>query len=278
MPPILMIDAAARLINTNKWSIINVTGDRNKAPIVKYKSSWRESTNSVEPTHDILQAARQGKRPIACIMPSNIFVIDIDKRKDLKPLCKAVGLNLLKYTLAIKTGRGYHLYFKMIKGLEIKKLKGKVELFKNIDLRRNGYMIIPPSLHFKKKQHYTQINNKFDTPQKPPKQLVKLLISLYRQLVSDKDYLTQKDVTDLKPGKPGEPYISNDVLQTALDALNPEIYSNLDDFFRLCAAIHHATAGNKQAREIFIQWARTDNQYNDKTAIAANRRIWNSCK
>jgi hypothetical protein len=81
---------------------------------------------------------------------SRLLVIDVDPiwggEKSFESLEKQCGK--LPETLRVKTGsRGYHLYFKYPRGLQIlssEKLAG----FSGIDVRGNkGYVVAPPSLH-----------------------------------------------------------------------------------------------------------------------------------
>jgi Bifunctional DNA primase/polymerase, N-terminal len=90
---------------------------------------------------------------IGARVPSTMLVIDIDPRKggDLAGLIKLVGQ--LPPTLTVWSGRndgGQHLYFRRPTDLQTTSTR----LPKGIDLKKNGYCIVPPSIHPATSQPY----------------------------------------------------------------------------------------------------------------------------
>jgi len=99
---------------------------------------------------DIAEVTRWWKRhPDALIgfaIPDDIVVIDIDPRNggSLAALVAVVGI--LPPTLTVVSGRGdggCHLYFERPPG----QLRGKFSGVAGIDVKKSGYVIVPPSRH-----------------------------------------------------------------------------------------------------------------------------------
>ncbi len=85
---------------------------------------------------------------------SNLVVVDIDSAKGgrIEELYNFVSQDILEKTLWIKTGGGFHLYFRFPPSAEIRNSAGK--LGKNIDVRgEGGYVVAPPSMHISGKQY-----------------------------------------------------------------------------------------------------------------------------
>ena len=90
---------------------------------------------------------------------SNLVVVDVDTAKggQIEELYNFVPKETLEKTLWIKTGGGFHLYFRFPPNAEIRNSAGK--LGKNIDVRGDGgYVVAPPSMHISGK-HYEFLND-----------------------------------------------------------------------------------------------------------------------
>ena len=85
---------------------------------------------------------------------SNLVVVDIDAAKGgrIEDLYNFVPKEILEKTLWIKTGGGFHLYFRFPPNVEVRNSAGR--LGKNIDVRGNGgYVVAPPSMHISGKRY-----------------------------------------------------------------------------------------------------------------------------
>lgn len=92
---------------------------------------------------------------------SNLVVVDIDVAKggQIEDLYKFVPKEILEKTLWIRTGGGFHLYFRFPPNAEIRSSAGK--LGTNIDVRGSGgYVVAPPSMHISGKQYEFINDNK----------------------------------------------------------------------------------------------------------------------
>lgn len=77
--------------------------------------------------------------------PSGIWVLDLDTPEALGLIEAELGFSL-PATVAAKTGRGRHLYWRLPEGIAIANRAGVV---KGVDVRGNGgYVVAPPSLHY----------------------------------------------------------------------------------------------------------------------------------
>ena len=97
---------------------------------------------------------------------SNLAVVDldVDKGADLIDLTRDFPGSVLD-TMAVRTGKGFHYYYALPDGVEIKNSQGKLGKF--IDVRGSGgYVIAPPSLHVsgKKYQWVEDFDNLRDFP------------------------------------------------------------------------------------------------------------------
>ena len=258
------------------------TSDAAKEPIVRKRGdSWKKKRNQIKLDSERMIDVNNGEYGIACVMPPDIVCMDIDKFKHLKPINKECGINLLDTTLCVKSGRGYHIYYKKPDPDKVPftGLKKKVDLFRDTDFRKNGFMIMPPSTHYLGGR-YEWIENGYKKPADMPKELFKVLKRIYKNLnlTGGKNYVRNSQVGDLKTTK-GKPFLSHEDLKTALDSLDPTQFTDMENEFQpLILAVHSTMLGCEKAREIFIEWAASDDLYDTKVHIDANRRMWNNAK
>ena len=134
------MSAAAHTLAAAGWAVFPCR--RDKRPLNDH--------GHLEATADLAQVDRWWRRwPNALIgarVPGSSLVIDIDPRNggDLAKLIELVGP--LPPTLTVWSGRndgGRHLYFRRPSGL----VTTSTRLPKGIDLKINGYCIMPPSIH-----------------------------------------------------------------------------------------------------------------------------------
>ena len=273
-PP--MIDDAYRLLSRLGWPLIETDPGESKRPVVRDGGSWKDKANQVKLTRKLLTKAHKGKLSIAMCSPPDVVVLDIDHRKDLKAINREVGVELHAKTLTVETGAGFHLYF-LLPEWPITTLKKSDSIYGRTDTRKNGYQLCPPSLHWQGKRYYKQLDNNHNEPAAMPKKLQKHYKKCMRRHLESKRKLTGDDAKAFVHN--GEAYISNDKIQKILDNLNPENFRALnEEFFPLLSSIHHASAGNKEARDMFLEWAAGDNAYNNRRDNEANLRMWAACK
>ena len=135
----------------NNWSVFPLKG---KVPITK---------NGVkDATKDLDQIEAWGKKyprsncGIATGTPSGVIVLDIDDgfgKKGSDSMAKLVNkFGKLPETFVVKTGHGYHYYFKAPQ-FEIRNSASKIG--ENLDIRgEGGYVVSPRSIHPETKEPY----------------------------------------------------------------------------------------------------------------------------
>ncbi len=99
------------------------------------------------------------KANLGVVLPKGIVVLDVDGPEGLETF---KGLNL-PMTLAVRTGRGKHHYFRLPIPLPIKKMP-----LPNIDIKdsESGYIVVPPSNHHSGKQ-YSWLKTELDVATLP---------------------------------------------------------------------------------------------------------------
>ena len=272
---------ALRILEMNS-SRVFLCNPHNKTPLCK----WSDSAQHQAPSKKLLTEASQGILALAVVIPSDIVVIDIDSTEALIELQESCGIEKLPHTtLSVRTGNGWHLYYRWPKGLPDSELKSRVPAFRKIDIRsgRNSrYMIVPPTLHKDRKRHYRYLG-KHNRPQRLPKALKRYLRRCYNR--AGKKYksheLAQKSkkTTTLQGGAD---YMNDKQVAEALDALDPEIFNGTlygeDGFFQFLAGLHSATSGRSATRKMFVIWAARDNSYNSPENTRSNCAMWDGCK
>lgn len=131
--------------------------EESKAPAI----NWRPFQNKRFPYEAFVQS-HQGNWAIVCGVTSGVMVLDIDSKDALKQL-KGLGFDLLNYkTPIVRTGKGYHIYFKYDAGF---KINNKVGILKNVDFRtQGGYVLAPPSIHPERKTPYQWLKSPDEYP------------------------------------------------------------------------------------------------------------------
>lgn len=128
---------AKRYIQEFGFSVIPVGQD--KRPLI----SWKEYQSRYPTEEELKEWFSDGKNNIAIVTGpiSNIAVLDIDGEEGME----SIKNNKLYLPPApcVKTGRGYHYYFKYQDGV-----RNFAKRYPGIDLRgEGGYVLAPPSLH-----------------------------------------------------------------------------------------------------------------------------------
>lgn len=126
-----------------------------KAPAVH----WQPFQDKRFPYESFI-GVHDGNWAIVCGTTSGIMVIDVDSTEALRHL-KELGFDLLNYdTPIVKTGRGFHFYFKYDAGFS---MNNKVGVLKNVDFKtQGGYVLAPPSVHPERKTPYKWLKSPFD--------------------------------------------------------------------------------------------------------------------
>ena len=281
-----MIEHAARIIAALDWPLIRVSTGRRKNPLVPKGEDWKHKKFHVKPTPKVLRKAARGDDAIlGFVMPEDIVCLDFDDMVAFERFNASVAHDdLRQITLCVRSGRGYHIYFKRSKDRRVRNYKGRHPLFADIDVRTNGMMIAPPSMHYLRKRNYMFLDNGHTKPRKLPKSVLSVFFEIAAQVSSDP---VREDTGDYAEPAPGELYITKEQLRTALDALPVAAYDNeLSLWFELLASIHHATRGAKWARDMWLEWAAGSEgvtsdehgiRYNSKEGRRSNLAMWNSC-
>jgi hypothetical protein len=128
-----------------------------KVPLIKWQR-YIDKPQTEKEVHNFF--AKYPRANIGLITGDKFVVLDIDGEKGLESVKKALP-SLLDYipleegergkiennkkTPVVKTGKGWHLYFRKPNGI---KLKGRVDILPGLDLRAQGnYIVAPPSIH-----------------------------------------------------------------------------------------------------------------------------------
>lgn len=140
-----------------------------KAPAI----NWQEFQTKRFP-YEAFEQSHQGNWAIVCGVTSGVMVLDVDSKDALDKL-KEMGFDLLNYdTPIVKTGNGYHIYFKYDTDFRI---TNRVGVLKNVDFKtQGGYVLAPPSIHPERKTAYQWLKSPWDyTVMDMPSDLKKLL-------------------------------------------------------------------------------------------------------
>jgi len=145
------LDYALYYVNELGFSVIPVRY-RDKIPAIK---SWKEFQQR-KPNNDELNRWFHSSYiniGIVTGSTSNLTVIDLDSKKAVNYAKE----NKFPKTPLVKTGRGYHLYYKYSQGMRNVQKNASLP---DIDLRsEGGYTVAPPSIH-KSGYQYLWIKNK----------------------------------------------------------------------------------------------------------------------
>lgn len=105
----------------------------------------------------------------------DFWVLDIDGERGEKSLCwLQERLQTVFHTFTVKTGNGWHLYFKMTGG----PIPTAVSVLPGIDVRGlDGIVVAPPSIHYTGLRYDADLDRKsYDPlPAEPPPELLKLV-------------------------------------------------------------------------------------------------------
>lgn len=91
---------------------------------------------------------------IGLAVPASVVVVDVDPRDEASLDGLEMMLGPLPETLTVTSGRGdggVHLYFRRPQGV----LRGKIRGLDGYDIKDNGYVVVPPSLHPDTSRPYT---------------------------------------------------------------------------------------------------------------------------
>ena len=282
-PHMHTIDQTLAVLRGLGWPLVRVATGKNKNPITAqgYAAEWRDERAHIKCNLKNLKVARRGDDfIIGVLFPPEIVVLDFDSADALPRINKATGgkgYDLREFTLAVQSGRGHHLYFELPKKRgAIRAYKNVHPLFDDVDVRFNGMMVVPPSLHWEKKHHYTFVANGHDKPHPMPKPLRRLFKRVAAETLTNER--GPGDSSDMDEPPDGEPFITPDQLRTALDALPVSLYQSRIDYLRIISSIHHGTRGAGWALDMVLEWSSDDPDYATEKCQAENVRMWKSLK
>jgi hypothetical protein len=130
-----ILQAAKWYIN-NGFSVIPVGRDK------KPKINWREYQTRHATDQELTAWFSNGDSSLAIVTGSisNLAVVDLDT-----PDACTWGMGNLPQTATIKTGKGYHMYYRFAEG--VRNIQARKDL-PGVDLRgEGGFVVAPPSIH-----------------------------------------------------------------------------------------------------------------------------------
>jgi hypothetical protein len=240
---------------------------KSKASLV----NWKRFQSELPTEDEILFWERQYPDANVAIVTgetSGLLVLDVDGEGGLESL-KALGE--LPRTPTVKTGKGFHYYFKH-PGFRV---KNRTNLLPKIDIRGDGgCAIAPPSLH-PNGARYSWIVG-LDVP------LADIPYALLEFIEQDGLILTHNDV-DRSEEEFGGPDRAK--LQSAMDAIPSE---DREDWIKVGMALHHEFCGSDHGYVRWDDWSRTSAKYdpvdqerqwasfgsNNETAITSRTIYW----
>lgn len=249
------------VIPINSWNKRTKGQERGKTPIHEDWVTKKYNTTQKHIDRWVKNGSNIGYR-----IPKNAMVVDIDprngagRRRRLE-LAELFGYKsfkkFLSSTYSTKTGGGgWHLYFKLPKGVKYKRLVEHHEDFKGIEFKKYGRQcLLAPSRH-PNGDYYKELNNaKFATAPK-------LVLEVLKRDVYEGATVGGGEFTPL-------------ALSELLQHLPPEDYDTNDKWEPLLMAAHHATGG--VGIEEFVEWSRSDPTFDDIENELMIRRRWDSC-
>lgn len=177
-----------------------------------------------------------------------------DRPQPVEDFCREFGISLSD-CLAVRSGSGWHLYFKKPASLAV---KSKLDGWPEIEVWTRGHqMVASGSLH-QSGRLYRATPNWLDEFPAAPAAPQRLLDALTKQA---------KEKVRTASGE-----VSPELLEEMLGCLDPADYRDYDPWIALAMSCHHATAGN--GRDEFISWCVADDPYRDHAERIATH--WDS--
>lgn len=223
---------------------------------------------------------------IGVLIPPGCLVLDVDQRNGgmaslIHLLADAYALptigddaprvdDLIESTFAVRSGGGgLHLYFSL--GPEGRP-RNSLPSYPGIDLQTNpkaSYVVAPYSIHpgtGKPYEPHLDALGDFRPLARLPEQLEPLIL----MPVSDVAKLTAERSEEARHPLWG--IIGPDELRALLDALDPVDYQQYDDWINILSAAHHATGGDPDAAQVFVEWSARDPMYANAAHKAVDRK------
>lgn len=178
---------------------------------------------------------------------SGIFVVDCDSQAAFDELNTLIAL---PHTLTVKTGRGYHLYFKWDANNPI---KNGTKIRENIDIRGEGGYVAGAGSHHASGVTYEFIN--------PLEEIAAAPDALYNFLKKDTLLSLPKDLNITTPQKL---YLTSDgwteaQIEQHLSHINPDC--DYDTWVKVGMALHEEGAGF----HLFDNWSKRGTKYDGST-------------
>ncbi len=204
----------------------------------------------------------KGGQNVGVRLRAGDLVVDVDPRNfkkgddPFKRLLEDCGMDLSGYP-TVETGRGdggLHIY--MTKPADVS-VRDSLKDYEGVEFKTLGRQVVSAgSLHPVSKKIYAWdfLSSPLKDAMPAPTKLINLIRRPSRSLSTGGGEHTQEE------------------LATMLDGLEPEDFSNHDEWFTLMQACHHATAGD--GRMEFIEWCTRDPEYSSDGGIIGRR--WDS--
>ncbi len=197
------------------------------------------------------------------------LVLDLDPRNfsagddPFQRLCADVDTDL-GHAPTVMTGRGdggRHLYFLKPAGLRI---VGKLDAYPGIDFRSRGAFVVGPGSRHPDTGGLYEADTDFAPPIGDVAMAPESLLAL----------LARPELPEASGDAAGR--LTNEQLETLLGALDPCQYGagKHDDWLRLMAACHDATAGH--GLPVWLAWCGSDPAYDNAEDEAATTSRWQS--
>ncbi|MDB4650149.1 phage/plasmid primase, P4 family [Pirellulaceae bacterium] len=264
---------------TYEFPIFEVIRD-DKRPL---KRGWRKSTDIPKGDYQKFAAMIAKGSNLGAAIPERILVLDFDERsgglESLKQLNEELGFDLLESGPVVCTpNSGYHVYCSC--DCVSSEIRGKLdsEKYPGVDIRKHGnYVVAPPSSI--DSRSYVWHPNCLDANgvvKVAPLPLPKLLVDIVtakkkKKRTSEKAASSKSSPTS----KQCDGAIDAKDVKVILEQLDVSEFRNRDDWFRLMASLHSASAGDKGACKAFVGWSAGDPPYADSGCKVKHTSEWN---
>lgn len=251
-----------QLIPLNPWNKMKLGKERGKTPRDSDWTSKLYNNNGETYNSWVEKGYNLGYR-----IGADELVLDLDPRnyggKDIGGLlCKLFGyLDFEDMTWELPTvltgGGGYHIYFKLPKDCDYKRLRVMLDGYPGVEFKHKGFQVVAAGSRHPNGNYYTWYNRAKITT--IPNNVLEMITR--PPVENGKDYASGKGVLN-----------GTQLQSMILDKLEVTQYSQNDQWFPVMCACHHVTDGT--GIEEFVEWSIGDPDYASDENTIRNR--WES--
>lgn len=214
-----------------------------------------------------LQATFRSNYAIGARVPAGYVVIDVDVKdgkQGLASLAKFPQEGLFDSSYATTGSGGFHIFFRLPDGVD--KIDTTVRDLPDIDFRCVGSQVVAAGSMNADGKPYTwdettQMLEEVDIPEMPDE--------LWQFLLGFQRPKSKSGPIDADAG-----VYSGDELSRLLDTINVEDYREHDEWFKVLAAVHEASAGSMDGLEVFYDWCQRDREASRRISREELTRRW----